>query len=128
MAWIGPIELSNGLLECGLQGLPHRWGHQHIVRGHTALAGIEEAAPGNAPSTHLQISIVQNDAGAFASQLKCHRYQLLSRGFHHLAADGGAAGEDHMIKGLLQQGLGCFCSAQFHPHHISFEMARHHLR
>ncbi|MNF99038.1 hypothetical protein D3C84_819230 [compost metagenome] len=72
--------------------------HQHIVRGHAGLAGIQGLAEGDALGGILERHVVRNNGRGLAAQFQGHRGQVFRSGAHHVFADAGGAGEQQVIE------------------------------
>ena len=69
------------------------------------MAAVEQLAEGKAARGDAQIGGFIDDAGAFAAQFQRHGSEVFAGGAHDLAADRHAAGEEDVIKPLMQQRL-----------------------
>ena len=79
--------------------------HEHIIRRDAGLAAVEQLAERQTARGDAQIRSFIDDAGAFAAQFQRDGGEGFARGAHDLAADGHAAGEEDVIKPLMQQRL-----------------------
>ncbi|MNZ92609.1 hypothetical protein D3C78_1116370 [compost metagenome] len=72
--------------------------HQHIVRGHAGLAGVQGLAEGDALGGVLERHVAGNNGRGLAAKLQSHRGQVFRGGAHHVFADAGGAGEQQVIE------------------------------
>ena len=100
--------------------------HQHIVRGHAGLSGVEQLAPYQPPGRERDIRCFVHNHGAFAAQLQAHRRQVSGRLFHHQPPHLRAAGEEDEVKPLLQQACVFLTSALHHGHMLRREELLRH--
>lgn len=97
------VQIKNTRLEQPQELFFDRLVDQDIIRGDTGLAGIDHFAVNDTPGGNLQLGVGMDDAGALAAQLQGDRGQVLGRGFHDDTAHVGTAGEEDVVKALLQQ-------------------------
>ncbi|MNV41286.1 hypothetical protein D3C71_1329180 [compost metagenome] len=121
----GVAEIAIARLHLGLQ-LLHQLAlamavDQHVVRRDAGLAGIEELAGGQARGRLLQRVVAADDGGGFTAQFEGQRGQVLGRGRHDLAADGGGAGEHQVVQRRAGQGAGEVSVALHDRHAIQGE-------
>lgn len=70
------VELLQGLLQRGQQGVPSGGRAEHVVRSHAALTGVEELGPDQTARGVRDVHVPQYHARAFAPQLQGHRGQV----------------------------------------------------
>jgi len=98
--------------------------HQHVVRRHAGLPGVQGLAEGDAFGGVLEGHIGGNDRRRFAAQFQRDRGQMLGRRAHHMFTDAGGAGEQQMIEaqpGKCHADVGL---AQHHAHQVFGEDLR----
>ena len=78
--------------------------HQAVVRGHTGLAGVEEFAERQALGGERDVGGAVHNNRALPPQLQGHRGQVAAGLLHDHFAHIHAAGEENVVKPLLQQG------------------------
>ena len=78
---------------------------EQIIRGDAGLAAVEQLAEGDALCRQIELGGAVHDAGALAAQLERYGREMLAGSAHDLAADGHAAGEEDIVKPLIQQRL-----------------------
>ena len=105
---------------------------QQIVRGHAGLPGIQDLAEGDAPGRRFQVGGAVQDHRALAPQLQGDGGQIFCRRPHHHPAHRLGAGEEDVVKGLLQQLL-CLLPApldhrRLFPGQGPLQHPLHHLR
>ena len=109
-----------GLGHLGFPGV-HKFLHpvfraEDVVRGHTGLAGVQALAEGDPLGGVLHGEVLADDAGALAAQLQGHRSQVGGGGAHDVAAHGGGAGEQQVVKRQAGKRLGHIHFAIDHGH------------
>ena len=73
----------------------------HIIRCHTGLTAVQIFAKDNTSGRQLYIGCLVNDTRAFASELQCHRCQMLRRMCHHFFTYCLTARKKDIIKPFL---------------------------
>ena len=81
----------------------HRGIDQHVVRGNTRLAGVEELRPRDPSRGDVDVGVGGHDRGALATQLERHRGEVLGRSGHDDAADRAVAGVEDVVELLTEQ-------------------------
>ena len=112
------VKVHDGLLQLRQEGVPHRRGHQHVIRGKAGLAGVEEPSPGNAAGGNGNVGVRRHQAGIFAPQLQGDGRQGFGRLFHHQPTHPIAAREEHVVEAVGQQSPGRLRSPHGHGHHV----------
>ena len=72
--------------------------YQHIIRSYTHLPGIGKFCHRNSSCCYFDICIAFNNAGTFAAEFQCNRYQFFSSHFINDLSNNSAAGIKNMIK------------------------------
>ncbi|MNQ59592.1 hypothetical protein D3C85_738450 [compost metagenome] len=98
--------------------------HQHIVRGHAGLAGVQGLAEGDALGGVGQRHVGGDDGRRLAAQFQGHRHQVFRGGAHHVLADAGGAGEQQVVEGLAGEGHAHVGLAQYHTDQVLGEDPR----
>ena len=86
---------------------------EQVIRRDAGLAAVEQLAEGEAFGCQIELGGGINDARALAAQLERDGREVLGRLAHDLPTDGNAAGEEDIVKPLLEQRL-VFLAAALH--------------
>src|SRR5581483_10671111 len=78
---------------------------EDVVGGDAGLAGVDQLGPGDAAGGDVEIGVGGDDDRALASQFERHGREVAGRRGHDDPADPGAAGEEDVVEGPLEQRL-----------------------
>ena len=98
-----------------------------VIRRDTGLAGVHHLAGNDALDGNVQFRIRVHDGWAFAAKFQRYRCEIAGGFRHDNLADARAAGEEDMVKTLLEQGVGDFRAAREYGDVLRREKFTHHF-
>ena len=122
------VEVVNGAQQRAHQLVLDGRVDEHVVRCDTGLAGIEELAPCEAPSCHVDVGVGRDDGRALTPQFERDRRQILRGRRHHDPSDRGVAGVEDVIELLGKQRRRLLDAAGDDAHEALVEVLRDQLR
>ncbi len=117
-------EAADRLDELGDKAVAHLGFDQHVVRRDAGLPGVQQLRPGDAAGRDLQVGVAGDNRRTLATQFQGDRSEVPRGGRHHDLADFRTAGEEGVVKTLIEQQLGGLGLALDDGHRVGVKVLR----